>query len=363
MRSFGRLLTWLLVPVVVLAVACSDDSETKNDGGGDKDGTTQDYGPPPTELICNNDCKDFVLNKIILPDAATATQYGWDFNGDGTPDNALGSILGALAGMASGFAIQESLDKGVNKGSTLFLLRLQAKDFQNEAASKAQTWLGAKAACCSNPDDDAACATESKTTCFKGDYTFYPDSASPKDAIFGGTITGGKMHYGPSKLLFSMEFGDAGALDLNLKMVHLKGTVSADGSKVTSGLLAGVIPKGELDTKLIPTIAKMLQDTLEDPDTEQNVKDTILTLFDSDKDGSVTEQEVKDNSIIKTFLDGDVDVDGDGEKELSLGVGFEGVSAVIDESGTPPDAGPQPDTGAPDSTPVDAGPGDVAATE
>ena len=47
--------------------------------------------------------------------------------------------------------------------------------------------------------------------------------------------------------------------------------------------------------------------------------------------GLYTEEEVKDNDIIKAFLQGDVDVDGDGTPELSLGVGFEAVAATIKE--------------------------------
>jgi hypothetical protein len=345
----------LAVTLTMLVAACSDDD---NGGNGKTDskvtnketGPQPDTGPPPTELVCNSDCKDFVFSKITLPDSTTASKIGWDYDGDGSKNNALGSILGALSGMAGSLNIQESVDDGVNTGGTLVLLRIQADDFKTDDDSKAQAWTGESIECCSNPDDSAACAAEAKTKCFGGSSTFYPAADSPKDALFKGGIAASAMQYGPSKLKFILPFGnDAGNLDLNLKAVYLVGKMAADGTSISEGVLAGAISKSELDNTLIPKIAEMLDKTLNDPDQEQQIKDTITTLFDTDKDGSITKEEVAGNSIIKTFLSGDVDVDGDGENELSLGVGFEAVSCTIDDKGTAPDAGPQPDAGTPDA--------------
>lgn len=349
MRSIGRL---AMVGALALFIAsCSDDSNGKTDGPAKTDGpiTQVDSGPPPTELVCNNDCSDLVLDSITLPDTTTASKVGHDYDNDGTIDNALGAILGGLAQMAGGsLNIQEALDKGVNKGSTIVLLRLQADDFASDSSSKAQAWTGAQTSCCADPEDATACATEAKTTCFAGSYTFYPDKDSPTDAIFGGSITGGKAVYGPSKLKFVLPFTGAGDLELNLQAVYLKGTVASDGKSVKDGILAGAITQNDLNTKLIPTVKDMLNTTLNDATVDAQVKSIITSLFDADTDGTITEAEVKDSTIVKTFLGGDKDVDGDGVKELTLGVGFTAVSATIDDKGTAPDIGVTPDAGAAD---------------
>jgi hypothetical protein len=354
-----RICSLFLIGTLSLFVAACSDSD--NGGNGKTDGKVPnkeagpplpDTGPPPTELVCNNDCQDFVLSKITLPDSTTASKIGWDYNNDGTKDNALGSILGALSGMAGSLNIQESVDDGVNSGGTLVLLRVQADDFKSDDDSKAQAWTGESIECCADPSDSAACATEAKTKCFAGSTTFYPAADSPKDALFKGKIAASDMQYGPAKLKFILPFGsDAGNLDLNLKAVYILGKMAADGKSISEGILAGAISKSELDNTLIPKIAEMLNKTLNDPDQDQQVKDTIATLFDTNKDKSITKEEVANNSIIKTFLSGDVDVDNDGENELSLGVGFEAASCTIDDKGTgpKPDTGTTPDAGAPDA--------------
>lgn len=359
MRCISRL---AIVAVLALFVAgCSDDDNGKTDGQVKDDiGVKPDTGPPPTKLECNNDCVDLVMSAITLPDATTASKIGHDYDGDGSVDNALGGILGGLSSMVGGsLNVQEAVEGGVNAGKTLVLMRLQADDWASDDSSKAQAWVGAEMSCCSNPDDKAACATEAKANCFNGSTTFYPASDSPTDAIFGGAISGGKAVYGPSSLKFILPFTGAGDLVLNLKSVYLKGDVAADGKSITNGILAGLITQDDLNNNLIPTIKDMLNDTLNDPTQDPQVLNIITSLFDGNSDGTITEDEVKNSTVVSTFLGGDVDIDNDGVKELSLGVGFEAVSATIDEAGTPPDAGPTPDTGAtPDAGAPDAAAGD-----
>jgi hypothetical protein len=313
--------------------ACSDDTKGPTpDGGGKKEGgTVVDKGPQPTKLICKadkSDCKDFVFSKLILP-TSDAQKYALQY--EGKPYNALGAILGALSSVLAD--LQGSVDGAVNNGTTVILLRFQSTNFTDDPNTLGQNWIGAKPAnppCCAKPDDKAACATESKTTCFKGDFKFEVDANSPQDAVFGGKITASTLDMKASVLPLKIPITTAGVIQLNLKSAQLKGKLGATG--ITDGVLAGAISKKEVDTVLIPTVAKMMQDTLADPKTPQSTKDQMLNLFDkSPKDGKITEQEVKENPLITTFLSGDVDVDKDGELDLSLGVGFEGAGAVINK--------------------------------
>jgi hypothetical protein len=88
----------------------------------------------------------------------------------------------------------------------------------------------------------------------------------------------------------------------------------------------------DVQTTIIPQVAKMIQDALVDPTVTETTKNTIKQLFDTDKNGSVSEDEVKNNGIIKSFLKGDLDLDKDANHEpdhLSMGIGFAAVKAVI----------------------------------
>lgn len=333
----------LMVGLCVLGLAtCNGDNGTTKDGA--VDGVQTGDTGPVTPITCAGDCADLVMNKLTLPDATTASQIGWDYNNDGSKDNALGSILGALGGVASGMNIQESVDGGVNGGSTILLLRVQAQSFADAVGAKLQTWVGAKQICCKD-SKATTCASEAAAKCFNGTNTFWLDPNSPKDALFGGKITSGKFHFGPAKLRFNIPFTGAGNLELDLKAVHITGSIGSDGKSITSGVLAGAISKTDLDTKLIPTVATMLEKTYTDPKTEQSTKNTIKTLFDTNSDGHISKDEVANNTLIKTFLAGDVDVDGDKINELSLAVGFTAVGAKIDDKNPAPDLGVTPDQG------------------
>lgn len=324
---------WFLLTALVVA-ACSDDTKTATpDGAGPKEGgVASDTAVQPTHLSCAGDCSDFVVNKITLPNASTASMIGWDYNKDGTVDNALGSLLGTLSGMAGSFDIQGTVDKGVTSGDALVLLRLQAKDLVNTGSAAAQGWTAAQKQCCTNRDDVTGCAAEARNKCFGGSTTFAPAPDAPEGGVFGGSISAGAMRMGPSKLRFVLPVS-AVKLSLTLEAVHLAGKVAADGKSISEGVLAGAISKSDLDNTVIPTVAQMLNATLNDPKTDATVKETLQNLFDTeDPKGEITTAEVASNQLIKTFLGGDVDVDGDGVKELSLGVGFEAVSCVINDS-------------------------------
>jgi len=368
MRSLKSLLSALLIAALTLSVvACSDDDPVK-------DAAVKDTGPevdtvkPPDKITCNNDCKDLVMDSLTFPDSTTAATIGVDYNNDGTVDNALGSILGALSGITTSLDLQKSIDAALYKGSTIMLLRMQAADFANAATAASQAWVGQAMACCTSVTDEAQCKTEALAGCFAGSHTFYTDNAaSDPKAILGGSITAGNFNFGSksSTMALSLPITTAGILKLNLKGVYLKGDINAAGTKITNGVLAGVVTKDDLDNSLLPNITKMLNATLTDPLVEQSTKDTITTLFDANSDGTIDDKEVADNALIKTFLAGDVDVDGDGTMELSLGISFTATSATIDETGTAPDAGgpvpdaggPVPDQGAADAAVSDAGTG------
>ena len=382
MRSTTRFLSLLLALAFALSMlACSDD-DTNNDGKKDgavkkpdqtvvtkKDkGPEPDKGPPPKPLECKSGCTDFVLNKIIMPLTSNDAQtYAMEFKGK--KYNALGNILALLNQQMKGMSIQASIDGGVCSGGTVVLLKLLNKDFTNDSAAKGQAWVGKKQDCCpvaakdkTAKDYSTKCCTEAGKSCFSGTGSFEKDAKSKNDMIFSGSITAGKLMLGPSKLAISIPLVGSTMLDLTLKYAHISGPITKSG--IIKGTLSGAIPKSDLDNKVIPQVASMLDDTLQDPTTDKSTKDMIKQLFDTNPaDGKITKDEVANNALIKTFLSGDVDVDNDGQNELSLGIGFNAVGAKIGGGTTTPDQGtttPDKGTTTPDkgTTTPDAGAGE-----
>jgi hypothetical protein len=302
--------------------------------------------PPPSfsDLTCEGDCTDMVMSRIIMPDAATATQYGWDFNDDGTPDNALGSIVGVVQGVC-GYSGTQPVDQllaefPVTSGQVLNLLRLKATahSLANTGPAQVQVWIGETRDCC--PQATVyACPNVAETTCFSGSSPHSKDLTVPGSPPMGGTVDQGKLLLGPGqvRLRFPVPCSTSRHVDLTLQHARIVGQWT-DGA-ITKGMVAGVISLADSRCTLLPLFAEGLTDSLESSFLPQYDKDVIRTLFDFDRDDVIEADELACNSIFQTFMSGDVDVDQDGEYEISFGVGFEAVGAVIVPSGAT-DLGP-----------------------
>jgi hypothetical protein len=268
--------------------------------------------------------QDYVFDTITLPTAATAATIGVDYDKDGTIDNALGAVLSAISGIAAGMDFQGVIDDSVNRGDLLQLLRIFATSLTTDPAALAASW-GAQPKVCCTSTVPSTCASQAKTTCFSGSQTFSTQKGT--GTFFSGAIASGKFSFGPTTMAFKLPLTPTTVVSLNLKAAYLKGTVSASG--IASGVLAGAVSQSDLNTKVIPAIAVTLDTVVKDPLTDVTTKAMILTLFDTNSDGSISGTEIANNALIKTFLAGDVDVDSDGVNELSLGLSYTAVAAKI----------------------------------
>jgi hypothetical protein len=326
-----RSVTALSLICALALPACSSDSG-KTDKGvtpGKEASVQPDKGGPVPLSCTGSNCKDFVVAKLALPTKQEdAQKYGFVFGGKSL--NALGQVLALIGQQVKSLSLQDSVDAAVNAGTTVVLLRVQAASWTDDAATLGQSWIGAKASCCKTPEDRPSCATETQTTCFAGSFQFIPDTTSPS-TLFSGKIAASVVSLGASSMKLVLPLTGAGTLDLTLDSVQVKGTVaSGSPDKITGGVLAGAISTDEIQNKLMPTVATMLTTTLKDPASTQATKDQITTLFDTNKDGTITKEELANNGLISTVLSGDVDLNGDKTVDhLSLGVGFEAVKAVI----------------------------------
>lgn len=334
---------------ICMLLAVSGCTEYTNRVVGSHDGAPADLRdltgvPPPDKAaapqqdssksgFCPASGQGYVLHRILLPTSpALALQYAVSFNGK--KYNALGNILALIASQAPSMQIQRPVDEAVCAGQALQLLCLSA----NSGGSKATGMLWpATAACCSSTPcagSGGQCSAQARGKCFAGSITASPSMADGSGAL-GGTVTGGRFSIGPGNsvpLLLSLtDKPGFKPLLIKLKYGVIAGTVA--GGKITSGVLSGAVDSVTLDKVVIPAVAAIINAVYQDPATDKKTRDLFRTLFDANKDGKISADELRNNPLLKSFIgpggSGDLDVDGDGLKEFSLGVGFQALATKI----------------------------------
>lgn len=292
----------------------------------------------------------FVVNKALVPtNNNESREYGLDLNGDGQADNQLGMVLGTLAGM--GFDIQATIDTAVLKGSITLLVDVQTADetFMSNAATGLSVFIGSDpqpAAC--NTGEDVTCTTAKPAVCtgcghqFGSSATF--TAATNQDIALAGKIVGGTFTGGPGDLSIQIAIGGTMPIPLNLIGARAKATgITAD--KVTSLVFAGAITKDDIDSNIIPAVVNQLTPTITRDCTmptsppgcgcgDGTTGKTIIGLFDTNMDCTVSVDEVKTNSLIMSLLAPDVTVDG--KMALSLGIKVAAEKATFTVAGETP---------------------------
>lgn len=272
--------------------------------------------------------KDFVVDNMYLPVTKTdAKKYGLDLNGDGKVDNALGDILaGVFQLVPGGYDFQYDLAIAINSGALLTLLRVQAKDYTNDPLAMIKLWSAKPESCCTDPRELVQCQAQAKTTCFNGAYSFEPLPAAPL-CMTAGPIQSGAFVFGPGLLKIQLTLMGSPVLTLTLKKGIIKGKIV--NNQIIDGVIAGALPKQDVDNVIIPAVAKVLNDLINDPSLDATYKEYVLKLFDTDGDGILSITEVATNILVQSLVGGDVDVDYDNVKELSVGLGFTAVGALM----------------------------------
>ena len=213
------------------------------------------------------------------------------------------------------------------------MLCLRSKGLVADPNATAQTWP-ASAGCCSTPPcfsvAQGRCGGTAPARCFSASSTLSPTKGQPARKT-SGSINGGHLELGPGEGVIVLPLSGAGMPGtlaiINLKKATISGKLQ--GNRIIDGVLTGGIDRAVIQNQLVPILAATFNGVYTSSFTDQKTKDLLRTLFDMNKDGKITAQEVLNNGLIKTFLDGDVDLDGDNIKELSLGVGFTAVGVNI----------------------------------
>jgi hypothetical protein len=327
---------WALTSVVAFGFAlakCSDPNPTpanpdsavvKPDGGGkfpdiglqaDKGTPKKDQALLPDAPAGSTAALESVANSVTLP--TSSSQYAKDLDNNGTKDNKLGENVGTINTLAGGsFDLQNQLNDSINSGTFLLLLQVFADSIVNAPKTTVVANLG--------KDHDTISSNN-----FSGTAEIEIDSQSPSGLNLSGSIANGDLVVGPGTLVAPLPLDpNAPPTLVSLKTAYISGDIDANG--ISKGQLNGAIPEDEIDTKLLPALASMLTDFINDPNQDPTTVSIVKGLFDTNTDGVIDANEIKSNFIIGGLLKPDVDTDGDKKPDaLSVGFGFTAVSCKI----------------------------------
>ncbi len=263
----------------------------------------------------------FVTNKLMIPTTQEQTQ-AFAFNVDGDSQNSLdnkfGDLFTLLASTSQGIQLQTTLDQAVNDGQVVSLHVVKANDPLNDTSVSWSIFLGQR--------------TQSAPK-FDGSDNFKIDSSAPVTPPIIGSLTDGHFVGGPGNARVQL-FLLGQNVDVNLIGVRLEADLSANGC--ANGKLGGGLAVEEFRSKILPAITEGLNQVIK---ADKNVANTILPLFDSDSNGTITVQEFENNPLLMMAVSPDLDLldasgkfnpNQDGVKDsYSMGLGFTCVPAVF----------------------------------
>jgi len=301
-----------------------------------------------------------VANALTVPQEKS--MFAMDLNGDGKLDNQLGNIIGALA--AQNLDPQMGVNDSIKAGGVLLLLDQTASDLQNSTCGQVTVSVGNKPAMPPKYDgtDTFTVNTSIGGGSFKGVISngFY-NSNSPVTATDATEVV--------VNVQLPLVSG-SDPITLKIHGGHLQFTRS--GNMLTKGQINGAIKSTDVQTSIIPAVAKLLTDKVAGMMGMMSTNQQILDIFDTGgqdstppsgcvnadgtpacknmtgpdagtcakaKDMIISTCEVATNSIIKNVLAPDVQMFSDDgthyspssanahKDSLSLGLSFTAVQA------------------------------------
>jgi len=266
----------------------------------------------------------FVTNKLIVPvTQADAQHYALDLDGDGRPDNLFGQAFALLSSLAPGLDLQSTVNQGVSSGQIVMLHRLQTNDLVNSPNASWSILPGLQ--------------TQSAPK-FDGSDMFTLDASVQSDSLISGAVAGSHFTGGPGSAHIQMiVLGEP--VQLNLIGVRIEADVNKNGC--SNGRLGGGISVNDFQNSVLPAIAAGANNMVASDKGCQagcsNPAKVLLQVLDTDKNGTVTVDELKGNLLLNAAISPDLDLldasgkfnpRQDGVKDaLSLGLGFSCVAA------------------------------------
>jgi hypothetical protein len=286
-----------------------------------------DPGPEP---VTTGTYHHFVTSGVqvpVTPELQNALGIDLDADPQHRPDNRLAGVLIALAGN-SDVDLQTRADAALASGQMVMLHSVRADDLGEDASVSWQVYRGGAPA--APPAFDGTDAFEV--------------AASETSPVVGWTANSGfdATREGAGRFTVQLAVSDVDPpIALDLIGARVEGHVDASGC---AGKLGGAVTQQDVDTVLLPTVVGLMNAAIErDPGcptacTPGTSAALIISVFDADHDGVITEQELRDNAIIQSLLEPDVDLIGDDrvKESLSFGMGFDCVAASFAAAGEAP---------------------------
>lgn len=284
----------------------------------------------------------YVVDTAIVPTTPSqATDYAFDLDGVGAPeDNTLGMVIATLASQAD-LDVSTAVSDAINAGDVILLTSLETDNLSAASCARMGVFLG------DNPGDEPCDANGLCGGHLQGGTTFDIAASSPRDTKLEGQILGSGFNLGPNdepgNFTIELDIADL-AMPLTLNLAGARVSVdSISDNNLMSGLIGGAITQEDLDTSIMPAIHGVVADVVDACVADQNAccpndaaGQTVVDLFDTDADCSVSLAELTENDLIRALLAPDVDLfDGttfapgvDGIPDsLSIGLGFTAIGA------------------------------------
>jgi hypothetical protein len=233
------------------------------------------------------DTHRYALDAIEFPTShEQALDFGGDLDGDGTPDNQLGSVFGNLAAQHN---INEHAFDIIAGGVIATSLEITADDPLNDSTVGVR-YLG-------TPDSP-----------------FVELGGKLSDGWFRSNRTATTNAPGEADLLLPV-FDDADPTLIHAVGVELE--LIPDTAGGYTAHVHGVIPRAPAAVNR-EFMAKVYQGIVQMIASEPSEHRVFTSIFDADKDGTISFDEVLDNSLLTSLLAPDVSFDG----AQSIAVGF-----------------------------------------
>ena len=263
----------------------------------------------------------FITNHLLLPKTKEQVE-GFALNVDGDSkqqlDNRFGELLNFLNTAGPGLDLQSPIDQAVLTGQMVILHLVQANDILNDQSVSWTLFQGQK--------------TQSPPN-FDGFDTFAIDSSASPTARLIGSLTEGHFTGGPGTALLELSFLNQ-PIEVNLIAVHLEADLSTHGC--TNGKLGGGLTVDEFRSKILPIFADGINEMIQIDNAASN---PLLQSLDSDRNGTVSIQEIENHPLFKIAISPDLDLldasgmfnpGQDGVKDsYSIGLGFSCVPAAF----------------------------------
>jgi len=217
----------------------------------------------------------YATNNLFLPQSSGSKTYAYDFNKDGKNENQLKTLIQAVT--VAGLNLQESVSKAVTDGDAVILSEVKAADLS------ASPCVGVTLSLADPP------GMGGKAPVFDGSDNFKVGKVQGVKLF--GKIEAGKLNTTPSadqaaedeqRIEISLPLAMGATLPLALRGVHVEGTLAMDKGQpvIKDGQLHGVISQKDIDSKIVPLVAKLVSGLVNKDPMGSSTK-TIINLFEN----------------------------------------------------------------------------------